>query len=236
MTLAHSVYVAGKFVTGKMEVECRADKGLGISIIMVELFAVQGECSNYSNGKSPKQNDTELASRDHSATSTFLHSRRLFQGPDLPPSNAVQAHSLPEDPLYPPHYHQALRGISKFLFRIPLPSSAPSSINFGSDLARVRYELRATVGVVWKGEKTLVVCNREIDVVESCEEGHIWPMPEGVVVGEFGKIWIQGTVVGGMVIAGESACLELQVKNHSNKRVYDFFINWYHLLTRSSAE
>lgn len=50
MTLAHPVYVAGKFVAGKMEVECRADKGLGISIIMVELLAVQGECTICSNG------------------------------------------------------------------------------------------------------------------------------------------------------------------------------------------
>ncbi|KAG6901787.1 hypothetical protein C0995_007890 [Termitomyces sp. Mi166 len=204
MTLAHPIYVAGKFVAGKMEVECRADKGLGIGVIMVELFAVQ--------------DNTELTSRDHSATSTFLHSRRLYQGPDLPPSNAVQAHPLTEDPPYPPHYHQARRGISTFLFRIPIPSSAPSSINFGSDLARVRYELRATAGVVWKGEKTLVVCKRDIDVVESFERDFSRRMPEGVVVGEFGKIWVQGSVVGGMVIAGESACLELQVKNHSNKK------------------
>ena len=44
MTLAHPIYVAGKFVVGKMEVECRADKGLGINVIMVELFALQGRC------------------------------------------------------------------------------------------------------------------------------------------------------------------------------------------------
>ncbi|KAG6897315.1 hypothetical protein C0992_002491 [Termitomyces sp. T32_za158] len=201
LTLGHPAYVAGKFVAGKMEVECRADRGLGVSTIMVELFAVQ-----------------ELTSRDHSATSTFLHSRRLFQGPDLPPSNAVQAHPLPGDPPYPPDYHQALRGISTFLFRIPLPSSCPSSINFGSDLARVRYELCATVGVIWKGEKTLVVCKREIDVVEGVEDDITRTIPEGIVVGEFGKIWVQGSVVGGMIIAGESACLELQVKNHSDKR------------------
>ncbi|KAG5718451.1 hypothetical protein E4T56_gene4118, partial [Termitomyces sp. T112] len=201
MTLAHSVYVAGKFIAGKMEVECQADKGLGINVIMVELLAMQ-----------------ELMSRDHSATSTFIHSRRLFQGPDLPPSNAVQAHPLSGDPSYPPHYHQARRGISTFLFRIPLPSSAPSSINFGSGLARVRYELRATAEAVWQGEKTLIVCKREIDVVESFEEDFSRLMPQGIVVGEFGKIWAQGSVVGGMIIAGESACLELQVKNHSNKK------------------
>ncbi|KAF5379738.1 hypothetical protein D9615_005784 [Tricholomella constricta] len=201
MTLAHPIFVAGKFVSGKMEMECRADKGLGISVMMVELFASQ-----------------ELTSRDHSATSTFLHSRRLFQGPGLPPSNAVQAHPLPGDPPLPQNYHQARRGISTFLFRIPLPSSAPSSISFGSDLARVRYEVRATVGVAWKGEKRLVTCKRDIEVVESYEVDFSRVEPEGVVVGEFGKIWVQGKVVGGVLIAGESACVELQVKNHSNKK------------------
>ncbi|KAG6848716.1 hypothetical protein H0H93_014673, partial [Arthromyces matolae] len=180
MTLAHPIYVAGKYVTGKMEVECRADHGLGVGVIMVELFAVQG--------------------------------------PNLPPSNAVQAYPMPGDPLYPPHYHQARRGISTFLFRIPLPSTSPSSISFGSDIARVRYELRATTGVFWKGQKTLVVCKREIDVVESYDVNFYRSVPEGVVIGEYGKIWVQGKVVGDMVIAGESGCLELQVKNHSNKK------------------
>lgn len=70
----------------------------------------------------------------------------------------------------------------------------------------------------WKGENTLVTCKKDVQVVGSCE----WPgteEPEGVVVGEYGKIWAQGKVVGGVVVAGESACVELQVKNHSSKKV-----------------
>lgn len=43
--------------------------------------------------------------------------------------------------------------------------------------------------------------------------------PDGIIVGENGKIWAQGKVVGGMVVAGETGCLELQVKNHSSKKV-----------------
>ncbi|KAJ7471047.1 hypothetical protein FB451DRAFT_1090677 [Mycena latifolia] len=201
MTLAHPVFVAGGNITGKMEMECKADKGLGIGVMMVELFAIQ-----------------ELTSRDHSATSTFLHSRRLFQGPGLPPSNAVQPHPVPGEPLFPSHYHQARRGNSTFLFRFPLPSSSPSSINFGGDLARVRYELRASVGVCWKGEKRLVTDRRDIQVVECFEEDPARPEPEGVVVGENGKIWAQAKIVGGVIVAGESACVELQVKNHSTKK------------------
>jgi len=40
-----------------------------------------------------------------------------------------------------------------------------------------------------------------------------------ITVGENGKLWIQGKIVGGGIItAGESACIELQVKNHSTKK------------------
>jgi hypothetical protein len=46
-----------------------------------------------------------------------------------------------------------------------------------------------------------------------------WPAPEGLIVGEGGKIWVQARVLGGILVAGESACIELQVKNHSAKRV-----------------
>ena len=164
---------------------------------------------------------SELSSRDHSATSTFLHSRRLFQGPGLPPSNAVFAHITPGDPPLPQHYYQARRGKSTFLFRIPIPTSSPSSISFASGLAKVRYELRASVGVYWKNEKKLVVDNRTVDIVQAYPyEDHLRGPPEAIVVGDNGKIWMQGRMIGGLVVAGGSACLELQVKNHSNKKVF----------------
>ena len=46
ITLADSTFSAGAHVGGKLEMECRADKGLGIGIMMVELFAVQGASSS----------------------------------------------------------------------------------------------------------------------------------------------------------------------------------------------
>lgn len=42
VTLSDTSYIAGDAVTGKMELESRADKGLGLSIIMVELVAIEG--------------------------------------------------------------------------------------------------------------------------------------------------------------------------------------------------
>ena len=178
-----------------------------------------------------------MTSRDHSATSTFLHSRRFFQGPGLPPSNAVQAYPEPGDLPLPKHYYHARRGLSTFLFRIPLPSSSPSSIRFGGNLARVKYELRATVAVIWKGERRLVTHTREVDVVESWGIDFSRVEPEGIVVGEHGKIWAQGKVIGGMVVAGETGCLELQVKNHSSKRVrlQGIFLTRFSLASRTRA-
>jgi hypothetical protein len=44
ITPAEALFVAGTHVTGKLEMECRAEgeKGLGIGVVMIELFAIQG--------------------------------------------------------------------------------------------------------------------------------------------------------------------------------------------------
>jgi len=44
-------------------------------------------------------------------------------------------------------------------------------------------------------------------------------IPQVVVVGGSGKLWMQGRVLGGVLVADATACLELQVKNHSTKKV-----------------
>ncbi|KAH7341697.1 hypothetical protein B0J17DRAFT_647560 [Rhizoctonia solani] len=191
-----AVYVAGSEISGKIDVECRAEKGLGLGTIMVELMAFQ-----------------ELNSRDHAATSTFIHTRRVFQGPGLPPSNAV----LPEDEKgrFPPHHFPARRGITTFFFRFPLPLTSPASVDFGSGLAKIRYEVRASASVAWKGEMRLVTDSQEVQVVESAMQE---VESAGTVVGESGKIWVQGKVLGGAVIAGQTCCIELHVKNHSSRK------------------
>ena len=112
--------------------------------------------------------------------------------------------------------------MTTFLFRLPLPPSSPSSINFGSGLAAIRYEVRATVGVAYKGENKLVFDKKEVDVVEAFEPDFSRADPEAVVVGENGKIWLQAKLLGGVVVAGQPACVELTVKNHSLKKVNAF--------------
>ncbi|KAG8678310.1 hypothetical protein FRC09_019943, partial [Ceratobasidium sp. 395] len=190
------VHVAGTDVTGKIDVECRAEKGLGLGTIMVELMAIQ-----------------ELNSRDHAATSTFIHTRRLFQGPGLPPSNAVLGDD--ETGAFPAHHYPARRGITSFFFRFPLPLTSPASVDFGSNLARIRYEIRASASVAWKGERRLVTDRQDIQVVESATQE---VESAGTVVGESGKIWMQAKVLGGAVIAGQTCCIELHVKNHASRK------------------
>ena len=141
------------------------------------------------------------------------------------------AHPIAGEPPLPAHYHQARRGLTTFLFRIPLPPSSPPSIDFGNGLARIRYEVSACAGVAWKNQNRLVTSQCPVDVLQRYpgddntepydddDALHSWPAPECLVVGEGGKVWAQARVVGGMLVAGESACVELQVKNHSAKKV-----------------
>lgn len=109
--------------------------------------------------------------------------------------------------------------MTTFLFRLPLSPSCPSSISFGSGLATVRYEVRATVGVAYKGENKLVFDKKEVNIVEAFEPDFSRVDPEAVVVGENGKILLQAKLLGGVVVANQPGCVELTVKNHSLKRV-----------------
>lgn len=200
LALSDPIFVAGNNISGKMEVQCRGDGefGLGIGLIAVELFAIQ-----------------EITSRDHSGTSTFIYSRRMFQGPGLPPSNAIQSdfdHPPGESPL-PAHHYPARRGLTTFFFRFPLPPSSPASISFGP--AQIRYEIRASVGVAWRGEKRLVTDHQEVNVVEYYDIRAPSKRPQGFAVAEGGNIWAQAFVTNGPIVAGEVACVELQLKNHS---------------------
>lgn len=173
----------------------------------------------------------ELDSGEHSATSTFIHSRRMFQGPGLPPSNAVYSDHLPEAgelPL-PVHHYAARRGQTTFFFQFPVPASSPSSIKFGP--ASTRYEIRASVSVAWRGDKRLVIDKREVKVVEYWDPTNEAPSPQAVVIAEGGNIWAQATLTNDMVVGGESACIDLQLKNHTQRWVC-FFCPSHHVFSK----
>lgn len=70
----------------------------------------------------------------------------------------------------------------------------------------------------WKGEKTCVRDSKEVDIAECLVESRMQREPTTVVT-EAGKMLVQGQTLGGLAIAGRSACIELKVKNHSTKKV-----------------
>lgn len=75
------------------------------------------------------------------------------------------------------------------------------------------------MGVSYKGENKLVFDKKEVDIVEAFEPDFSRVDPEAVIIGESGKIWLQARLLGGVVVAGQPACVELTVKNHSLKKV-----------------
>lgn len=85
--------------------------------------------------------------------------------------------------------------------------------------------MRASASIYWRGEKQLVTERKVIDVVAGLDDAALTEYVNGthatsITVGENGKLWIQGSIIGGGIItAGESVCVELQVKNHSSKKV-----------------
>ena len=42
LKFADDQFAAGGMVTGKMQLECKAEKGLGLGVIMVKLYAIEG--------------------------------------------------------------------------------------------------------------------------------------------------------------------------------------------------
>ncbi|GJJ08717.1 hypothetical protein Clacol_002936 [Clathrus columnatus] len=199
ITLSAPLFVAGQDITGKVELDCKAEREVGIGLIMVELLAMQG-----------------LNSRDHTATTTFVHSHRLFQGHGLPPSNAVYDHTNPQDPSFPPNYFPGRKGITTFFFKFPTPVSSPSSVSFASDVARIEYKVRVNIGVAYKGDVRLLTNTVDAELVQCQDmEGTV---EEHVVIGENGKVYVRGKLVSGRAIVGEKGCLELHVKNQTSKK------------------
>ncbi|KAG9051182.1 hypothetical protein FS837_011297 [Tulasnella sp. UAMH 9824] len=199
--LSQGPFISGDEIRGKFTLECRTDRGLGLAAISVELTGFQ-----------------ELTSRDHASATTFLHTQRFFQGPGLPISNAVLGELPADSPIMPRPYHPARKGQTSFFYQFPIPQHAPSSVDFGHGLAKVRYEVKANVEVFWKGEKRVVTIQRPVKIME-CLPLLRNPIPN-VILGEGGKIHVQGRMVNLFTILGHSACLELFVQNHSNKKTH----------------
>lgn len=151
-----------------------------------------------------------------------METRLLFQGPSLPPSNAVRIRIERTDSALPPDYLPARKGRTSFFFKLPLPLSSPSSLQFGGNLASITYRLKASAEVVWKGEKRQVVDSNDLIVVESPEADEPGTNVGEVAVGEGGKIWAHGRILEQYAMAGQPLTCRLHVKNNSLKKVRRF--------------
>lgn len=101
ITLSSPLYVAGEELTGKMEMECRADSGVGIGLIMVELFAVQGaHFLNYINrtGANMVQSSIRaiIPQRRHSCI--YVACSRVPDSPHLTPLLLILSQANPHFP------------------------------------------------------------------------------------------------------------------------------------------
>ncbi|KAA1071053.1 hypothetical protein PGTUg99_004291 [Puccinia graminis f. sp. tritici] len=141
------VFTAGSKVSGMLEVICKERNSVALGQLAIEFFGIE-----------------ELKLLDHSAQSSIHGPHKcIFQGPALPPSNAVATSEAPIGG----HYYTALRGRTKFPFSFPLPSKLPSSTNF-NDKARVCYALKATCQVlsIESRQNVLVTKSKTIQIVE----------------------------------------------------------------------
>ncbi|KAH9011156.1 hypothetical protein EDB84DRAFT_1569922 [Lactarius hengduanensis] len=109
--------------------------------------------------------------------------------PGLPPSSSASV---------PPQFH------------LSVPPSSPSSINVGNRLTQIRYEVRASVGVAWDPEYSPANVQPTSSGDTLSYKTMIYtPGPrQNVWSSASDKIWAQARVLGGMPMAGESACIE----------------------------
>ncbi|KAI9429258.1 hypothetical protein H4582DRAFT_2105076 [Lactarius indigo] len=120
--------------------------------------------------------------------------------PAHPPGVTSRALASTSTTLYPLRPHLPLR---RWLLIVPVLSA----------------QSRIWAGKVVLFDQAVSGAGRVIPLGE--DDGlHTWLAPEYLVIGEGSKIWVQARVLGGMLVAGKSACVELQVKNHSAKSRY----------------
>ncbi|KAG0096788.1 hypothetical protein BGZ93_003986 [Podila epicladia] len=138
-----TIFQAGGNLFGRMEITASSSRSLKLGEIAVELAAYE-----------------EITSRELTATQSFLSSRLSFQGPDIPPSNAVSG------PCDEYGFWTAKKGKTTFPFAFQLPLDCPSSLVFGQT-ASLRYVVTGLVQVFYHGRDETVLKTKEAFVVEA---------------------------------------------------------------------
>lgn len=203
VVLSSNVFEAGGSISGKVELTCTTSQRLRIGQIAIELEAVE-----------------QLTSRDHAATQLFLYNRTMFQGDNLPPSNAV----LPAAPVN--GHWTARKGRTSFPFTFRVPSSAPSCVTFAGN-ASLRYGLKATVQTWYNDEKMIVTARREAFVLEKWSDQYHPRFREPVeavgdtrlFMGGNGAVWLEAGVTEQLFWGGGQMLVRCGIKNNTKRHL-----------------
>ena len=202
LSTVHPVWIAGESVEGTLEVSVLKEN-VWLGEIALEFTAFEGQSSVafYTTFHHPpayrlQHHSTdfhgviELKSQDHTSSRRLFSTEIKFQGPSLPPSNAILPSYTTSLPGGPGDFLPARKGRTRFPFTFELPLTTASSASIYNN-ARRFYELRAIGTSRFDGEVSFVSKKLVVDVVEDWWD---WEEPEfqGVVERTKGELVWKG--------------------------------------------
>ncbi|KAG0268785.1 hypothetical protein DFQ27_005719 [Actinomortierella ambigua] len=197
-----TIFQAGGTIFGRMEITATSSRSLKLGEIAVELAAYE-----------------ELASRECTATQSFLSSRLCFQGNGIPPSNAVYGLSDENG------FFMARKGKTTFPFAFQLPLDCPSSLIFGAT-ASLRYVVTGLVQIYYHGKEELVAKSKEAFVVEAWDgynAEHRMPVRASnstkLFWGGTGSLELEAVLPETLHSAGGNLSVEIRVRNNTARKV-----------------
>ncbi|KAF9276431.1 hypothetical protein BGZ68_010015 [Mortierella alpina] len=197
-----TIFQAGGNLFGRMEITSSSSQSLKLGEIAVELAAYE-----------------EITSKEFTATQSFLSSRLNFQGPSIPPSNAVHG------PVDEGGFWRAKKGKTTFPFAFQLPLDCPSSLVFGQT-ASLRYVVTGLVQVFYHGKDETILKSKEAFVVEAWDgynPDYRLPVQASnstkLFWGGNGSLVLEAMLSERLHSAGGNLAVEVKVKNNTSRKV-----------------
>ncbi|GJJ70955.1 hypothetical protein EMPS_03305 [Entomortierella parvispora] len=197
-----TIFQAGGNLFGRMEITATSSRSLKLGEIAVELAAYE-----------------EITSKEFTATQSFLSSRLCFQGPKMPPSNAVHG-QIDENGFW-----VAKKGKTTFPFAFQLPLDCPSSLVFGQT-ASLRYVVTGLVQVFYHGKDETILKTKEAFVVEAWDgynPDYKLPVHASnstkLFWGGGGNLVLEAMLSERLHSAGGNLTVEVKVSNNTSRKV-----------------
>ncbi|CAG8435711.1 1495_t:CDS:2 [Ambispora gerdemannii] len=200
--LDSTIYTAGGTLNGRLVLTCSTSRSVKLGEISAELTAYE-----------------ELSTREYTATQSFLSSRLVFQGSNLPPSNAV--HGARDEN----GFWLAKKGKTTFPFSFKIPIDAPSSVVFGS-VASLRYVVTGVMQLFYNNREDTIFKSKEAFVVEAWDgqNPEYKQSVEGMNMkqlwmGGNGPVMLEGTLIETLFTSGGNVSAQVRVRNDTKRRV-----------------